>query len=92
MICAVYKSSLKEETYLFIEKKGQFDNVPEPLLAMFGTPQLLMLLPLSKREKLGIADINRVKEEILNKGFYLQIPPPKENLLDIHRKELGVEA
>ncbi len=91
MICAVYKSSLREETYLFIEKKGQFDDIPETLLKMFGTPQLLMLIPIDKREKLGFADIKKVKEEMRNNGYYLQIPPPKENLLDTHRRQLGVE-
>ncbi|MBM7073837.1 YcgL domain-containing protein [Shewanella sp. 202IG2-18] len=91
MICAVYKSSLKQETYLFVSKKGNFDDVPEPLMKMFGTPSLVMLLPLGKKKKLAIADIEKVKEEVFTKGFYLQLPPPQENLLEEHRASLGLD-
>lgn len=48
MICAVYKSLKKADTYLFVNKKGQFDDVPAPLMQVFGPPQLVMLLPLQK--------------------------------------------
>ncbi|WP_372871866.1 YcgL domain-containing protein [Shewanella sp.] len=91
MICAVYKSSRKEETFLFLPKRDDFSQVPEPLMQMFGQPKLVMLLPLDKKDKLGIADINKVRTELELKGYYLQIPPPKENLLTEHRRSLGVE-
>ena len=91
MICAVYKSTLKQETYLFVSKKGHFEDVPEPLMKMFGVPSLVMLVPLDKKEKLGIADIVKVREEIVNKGYYLQLPPPTENLLEQHRVSLGLD-
>ena len=91
MICAVYKSSIKQETYLFVSKKGNFEDVPAPLMKMFGTPTLVMLLPLEKKQTLGIADIEKVKHELAEKGFYLQLPPPKENLLEQHRLTLGLD-
>lgn len=89
MICAVYKSSRKAETYLFVTKRDYFDEVPAPLMEMFGTPTLVMLVPLDKRTELGIADISRVKEELSDKGYYLQLPPPVTNLLDEHKQEIG---
>lgn len=91
MICAVYKSSRKEETFLFVPKREDFSQVPEPLMQMFGQPKLVMLLPLDRKEKLGIADIDKVRSELVAKGYYLQIPPPKENLLTEHRRSLGIE-
>ncbi|MEZ9234506.1 YcgL domain-containing protein [Shewanella sp. 10N.286.52.A9] len=91
MICAVYKSSRKIDTYLFVEKRDVFDAVPEALMQMFGTPQLVMMVPLSKRTELAMADIEKVKSELADKGFYLQIPPPVTNLLDEHRKSLGIK-
>ncbi|ABM00135.1 YcgL domain-containing protein [Shewanella amazonensis] len=91
MICAVYKSSRKQETYLFVPKRDDFSQVPEPLLQMFGTPLLVMLLPLDRKEKLGIADIDKVRSELAQKGYYLQLPPPKDNLLTQHRRDLGIE-
>ncbi|WP_434926234.1 YcgL domain-containing protein [Shewanella sp. HL-SH8] len=92
MICAVYKSSLKVETYLFVEKRDVFDAVPDALMKMFGAPKLVMLVPLSKRESLALADIEKVKSELLAKGYYLQVPPPKENLLEQHKASLNFDS
>ncbi|MEI6859677.1 MAG: YcgL domain-containing protein [Shewanella sp.] len=89
MICAVYKSRLKADSYLFVEKRDDFERVPEALLEMFGSPTLVMMLPLSKRDHLGFADINKVKSELVKKGYYLQLPPPQVNLLEEHKKEIG---
>ena len=69
MICAVYKSSRKLDTYLFVEKRDVFDAVPEPLMKMFGAPKLVMMVPLSKRTELAMADIEKVKSELLSLGF-----------------------
>ncbi|NKF51570.1 YcgL domain-containing protein [Shewanella sp. WXL01] len=90
MICAVYKSSRKPDTYLYVEKRDQFDAVPQPLMDMFGAPTFVMLLPIEKTKKLALADIDKVKSELKDKGFYLQLPPPSENLLEQHRLDLGL--
>ena len=50
----------------------------------FGQPQLAMLLPLDGRKKLASADLEKVKETLRTQGYYLQIPPPPENLLKQH--------
>ncbi|MCG9746698.1 YcgL domain-containing protein [Shewanella sp. Isolate8] len=89
MICAVYKSRLKPDSYLFVEKRNDFERVPDPLMKMFGTPELVMLLPLNKREQLALADIEKVKVELAEKGYYLQLPPPPVNLLEEYKKEIG---
>ncbi|MGI2260818.1 YcgL domain-containing protein [Shewanella sp. GXUN23E] len=91
MLCAVYKSSRKADTYLFVNKRDCFDEVPKPLMEMFGTPQLVMVFPIAQRQHLGMADIRKVKSELAENGFYLQLPPPPENLLKTHRQELGLE-
>ncbi|BAJ02437.1 YcgL domain-containing protein [Shewanella violacea] len=89
MICAVYKSRLRADSYLFVEKRNEFERVPEALMKMFGSPTLVMMLPLSKRDHLGFADISKVKSELVSKGYYLQLPPPTVNLLEEHKKEIG---
>jgi hypothetical protein len=43
-----------------------------------------MLLPLDGRKKLASADLEKVKEALRTQGYYLQIPPPPENLLKQH--------
>ncbi|WP_076537729.1 YcgL domain-containing protein [Shewanella sp. UCD-KL21] len=90
MICTVYKSSRKVDTYLFVEKRDNFDAVPEALMKMFGVPKLVMMVPLLKRTELAMADIEKVKTELADKGYYLQIPPPVVNLLAEHRRSLGL--
>lgn len=89
MICAVYKSGRRANTYLFVKKRDVFDDVPEPLMEMFGSKTLVMIVPLSKRDHLGIADIDKVKSALVEKGYYLQIPPPQINLLEQHKQELA---
>lgn len=85
-LCTVWSSPKKEEMYLYTDRLEGLKRVPEELLSMFGTPKEVMGLPLSEDKKLGRADAKKVLEEIRTKGFYLQMPPPREDyMLDIHK-------
>ncbi|CAI0769129.1 YcgL domain [Serratia proteamaculans] len=84
MLCVIYRSPKRDQTYLYVEKKDDFSRVPEDLMKSFGSPQLAMVLSLEGREKLATADIEKVKEALKDEGFYLQVPPPLENLLNQH--------
>ena len=85
-LCTVWSSPKKEEMYLYTDRLEGLKRVPEELLAMFGTPKEVMGLPLSEDKKLGRADAKKVLNEILTKGFYLQLPPVKDDyMLDIHK-------
>lgn len=87
MFCVIYRSTKQDQTYLYVEKKDDFSRVPKDLMAHFGKPVLSMLLPLDGSKKLAAADIGKVKESLKEQGFYLQIPPPIENLLTRHQNE-----
>ncbi|MGY5956690.1 YcgL domain-containing protein [Kosakonia sp. BK9b] len=89
MFCAIYRSTRRDQTYLYVEKRDDFSRVPEALMQSFGQPQLAMLLPLDGRKKLAGADLDKVKEALLSQGYYLQLPPPQENLLKEHLAGLG---
>jgi len=52
-ICSIYKSSKKDEMYLYVRKAEGFARVPEALLAMFGTPKLFGTLLLTAEKKIG---------------------------------------
>lgn len=84
MFCVIYRSSLRDQTYLYVQKKDDFSCVPEVLLKGFGRPQLAMQLSLANRSRLAHADIEKVKSALREEGYYLQIPPPVENLLQTH--------
>ncbi|WP_341503621.1 YcgL domain-containing protein [Gallaecimonas sp. GXIMD4217] len=91
MLCAIYKSSKKDETYLFLPKKDDFSQVPKELMAVFGQPQLVMMLKLEQDRRLAMADAAEVMAALADKGYFLQLPPPKENLLKQHRAAQGLE-
>ncbi|MDG6882362.1 YcgL domain [Phocoenobacter uteri] len=82
MICAIYRSSKKEGMYLYIEKKEDFSSLPEELLNSFGKPQFAMLFNLKGEKQLRIASNDEVLNTIKQQGFYLQVPPLPENLLN----------
>lgn len=86
MLCSIYKSSKKENTYLYINKKDDFSDVPDSLMGTFGAPQFVMVLKLEGR-KLALADVEKVKESLATVGYYLQVPPPITNLLHQYKAE-----
>lgn len=86
MLCAVYKSVKKDGAYLYVRKRDDFGAVPEVLLQSFGAPVLVTLINLAGREHLANADIVKVRQQLTEQGFYLQLPPPPEDLLAQHKR------
>ena len=87
-MCSVYKSWKKDGMYLYVPKKELFAKVPADLLELFGRPAHVMDLLLTREKKLALADVNKVMNDIQSKGFYLQMPPGKEeNLLAAHLRK-----
>lgn len=89
MLCAIYKSAKKEQTYLFVKTRDDFSSVPEPLMLTFGTPSLVTLINLATKKKLAFADLDKVKANLNSQGYYLQLPPPKEDLLKQHKADMA---
>ncbi len=82
--CLVYRSSKKQETYLFLPVGGVYEDLPEDLRAMFGDPALVMKLDLDADSRLAQAEAPRVIEALETEGYFLQLPPdtPVEELLN----------
>jgi len=87
MIVHVFRSPKKAEMYLYLLEKDGFSELDEQLQRTFGEPEFVMVINLSKRSKLARADINKVKEELTDKGYYLQMPP-KPELLVVNANEI----
>ena len=81
--CLIYRSSKKNETYLYLPVGAVFGDLPEDLRGMFGEPALVMKLDLDRETRLAQADPARVIEALATDGYYLQLPPdtPVEELL-----------
>ncbi|MCW4152357.1 MULTISPECIES: YcgL domain-containing protein [Halomonadaceae] len=85
LLCEIFKSSRKEEMYLYVDKRQGLTHVPEPLLTSFGKPQALLTMILTADKKLARASAADIIEAIDSQGFYLQMPPGNEtNLLTEH--------
>ena len=87
-ICQVFRSSRKQEMYLYVEKSRGVEEVPEALLAQFGEPEELMVLVLSADKKLARANEAEVMMQIETNGYYLQMPPTSAELLNRDGNEL----
>ncbi len=79
MNCVVYRSQLKDLTYLYINKEGDFSQVPETLMKMLGTLEQVMFLKLHPEKKLAQVEVLDLIDHLKEAGWYLQIP---------HRNEL----
>lgn len=87
LLCDVYVSTKKEETYLYVSRKDGLEKIPETLLEIFGKPKLALTMILTPEKKLGRADAEKVLHDIEQQGFYLQMPPPRETyMLDLFTK------
>ena len=75
MQCYIYKSLKKDELYLYLNKKDDFSDIPEPLFKSFGGLQFVMELELNAERKLAREDVNKVIDSINSKGFFVQLPP-----------------
>jgi uncharacterized protein len=81
LLCQVFRSSRKQEMYLYVDKARGLQDVPDTLLAQFGDPALVMLLNLTPQYRLARADAALVIASIETQGFYLQMPPTTAELL-----------
>ena len=81
LLCQVFRSSRKQEMYLYVDKARGLVDVPEVLMAQFGEPEAVMTLVLDSQRKLARADTAEVLADIAAQGFYLQMPPTTAELL-----------
>ena len=93
LICEVFKSSRKDEMYLYVDKRQGLADVPKQLLETFGKPVPVFTMLLTADKKLSRVNAEDVVAGIKEQGFYLQMPPPKEAyLLDVHRAHIASRA
>lgn len=75
MKCFIYRATRKQETYIYLPSKDQFDHLPENLLALLGRLEFAMELDLASINTLANADLEDVKMKLRSEGYYLQLPP-----------------
>ena len=83
MHCDIYRSSKKDEMYMYIARpdhaatqpENPFDTVPENVLQAFGKATFVMHLALHAGRKLARVNVAHVLDSLETKGFFIQMPP-----------------
>lgn len=75
ILCDVYRSSRKENLYLYVRADEGLTRVPEDLLAQFGDAEKALSFELTADRKLAREDPERVIASLEENGYHLQLPP-----------------
>lgn len=75
--CWVYRGRRQPETYLYLPAADALERVPEALLERLGPLELALSFELTPGRKLARADPDRVLRALEERGYYLQMPPPR---------------
>lgn len=81
MNVVVYRSDKAADTYLYMAQGGQTEDLPEGLLQKFPAPAAFLEFELHDESVLVQADPKKVRAAISDRGFYLQLPPAKNDEL-----------
>ncbi|MBA2238421.1 MAG: YcgL domain-containing protein [Lysobacter sp.] len=71
----VYKSSRKQDTYVYLASRDGFVRIPEAVRLTLGDLQFVLEVELTPERKLARANPAVVRENLALRGFHLQIPP-----------------
>ena len=60
LLCDIYRSSVKDELYLYVDKTDGLSSLPKQLLLLMGKPILVTTMLLAEDKKLSRAKIEDV--------------------------------
>ncbi len=78
----IYRSSKKEELYLFLAEEDNFDVIPPEVMKAFGAPKKAMELEVKPGMKMARSKPEEVIANLRERGFHLQMPPPTHELVE----------
>jgi len=81
--CHVYRSKFKKGMYVYLIEKDDFSAVPEDLKSRLGTLEFTFSMTLDETKKLARLDTQQVMLKLQAEGYFLQMPPPNTNFLDL---------
>jgi uncharacterized protein YcgL (UPF0745 family) len=73
MLCHIYRSNQKLDTYLYLLDKDDFSIIPPELLRVFGAPEFSFSFDLTEERKLAKEDAAEVLENLAQQGYHLQL-------------------
>ena len=80
--CWIYRCSSRDEMYLYLALKDDFDCVQDDILRVLGRLETAMELDLHPGRALARVDVDTVIADLRERGFFIQLPPqrPDETL------------
>ena len=73
MWCYIYRSTKKENCYLYMEQENDFSHIPEKIMRIFGTPVFVMKVLLDGKRRFVVGTAQEIEEKIKADGFFLQM-------------------
>ncbi len=86
----VYKSQRKADTYVYLAARDDFTRLPEPLRIRLGALQFVLDVALTPERRLVRGDAAAVRENLVLRGFHLQLPPGSD--VDPMSDDWGTDA
>ncbi|RZA35059.1 MAG: YcgL domain-containing protein [Lysobacteraceae bacterium] len=76
----VYKSQRKEDTFVYLAARDDFERIPETLRTPLGPLVFVLEVALTPERKLARENVETVRQNLASQGFHLQFPPRIFNL------------
>jgi uncharacterized protein YcgL (UPF0745 family) len=73
MLCHIYRSNRKIDTYLYLVDKDDFSAIPADLLRVFGPPEFSFSFDLTQERELAKEDSGEVLDNLEKQGYHLQL-------------------
>ena len=92
MHCYVYASQRKADSYLWLARRDDFEQLPAPLATLLGPLRLALELELDEQRRLPHEDARQVLANLHERGWHLQLPPAERmggHQPDYHRGPRG---
>lgn len=75
MLCFVYASLRKPDSYLWLPLRDDFSALPESLVLLLGELRFVLEVRLNEQRQLPNEDADVVVEHLRTQGWHLQLPP-----------------
>ncbi|MDY6797640.1 MAG: YcgL domain-containing protein [Pseudomonadota bacterium] len=86
---SVFRSSKKADTYVYVRRGFDWEQMPEGLRGLFGQPVHAMDLVMTPERKLSRTTGKEVLDAINDKNFYLQMPAESGGYVVEFRRKMG---
>lgn len=78
MQCHVYRSSKRDDTYVYLRERDAFGLLPPNIATTLGELHFVLEVALTPERKLAREDAAVVRANLAARGFHIQFPPKVE--------------